>query len=93
MIAVPIEALQADFNTNTVGPVILFQAFATLLQASKAAKFVIISSALGRIEESLPWPSSGYGLSKAGANFVAKKINQEVEGVISFPVRSDLPLG
>jgi NAD(P)-dependent dehydrogenase (short-subunit alcohol dehydrogenase family) len=79
--------LQTDFLINTVGPLVLFQAFATLLEKSKDAKFVIISSALGQIEESLPWPHNAYGLSKAGANFIAKKIDQEVEGVTSFPIQ------
>jgi len=81
------ETIQADFTINTIGPVILFQSFASLLEASKNAKFVVISSLLGQIAESLPWPHNAYGLSKAGVNFVAKKIDQEHETIISFPIQ------
>jgi NAD(P)-dependent dehydrogenase (short-subunit alcohol dehydrogenase family) len=81
------KALQSDFTTNTVGPLILFQSFASLLKASKIAKFIVISSTAGQIEESLPYPLNGYGLSKAGANFIAKKIDQEVDYVTAFPIQ------
>jgi NAD(P)-dependent dehydrogenase (short-subunit alcohol dehydrogenase family) len=81
------EALRSDFDTNTIGPLILFQSFAPLLQSSNISKFVTISSSAGQIQDSLPYPLNGYGLSKAGANFVAKKINQEVDYVTSFPVQ------
>jgi len=57
------------------------------LKASKIAKFVIISSTAGQIEESLPYPLNAYGVSKAGANFIAKKIDQEVDYVIAFPIQ------
>jgi hypothetical protein len=46
-----------------------------------------MSSTAGQIEESLPYPLNGYGLSKAGANFVAKKIDQEVDYVTAFPIQ------
>jgi len=57
------------------------------LEASENAKFVAISSTCGQIADSLPFPYDGYGLSKAGLNYIAKKINQEVQGVISFPLQ------
>jgi len=66
---------------------ILFQTFASLLNASKIAKFIVISSTAGQIEDGLPYPLNGYGLSKAGANFIAKKIDQEVDYVTSFPIQ------
>jgi NAD(P)-dependent dehydrogenase (short-subunit alcohol dehydrogenase family) len=81
------ETILGDFTTNTVGPLILFQSFVSLLESSNIAKFVIISSLLGQITESLNWPHNAYGLSKAGANFIAKKINQEEEHVVSFPIQ------
>jgi NAD(P)-dependent dehydrogenase (short-subunit alcohol dehydrogenase family) len=81
------EALQSDFTTNTIGPLILFQSFASLLKASKISKFIVISSTAGQIEDSLPYPLNGYGLSKAGANYVAKKIDQEVDFVTSFSIQ------
>lgn len=81
------ETIQTDFTINTIGPLVLFQSFVSLLENSKIAKFVIISTLLGQITESLPWPHNAYGLSKAGANFIAKKIDQETESVISFPIQ------
>jgi NAD(P)-dependent dehydrogenase (short-subunit alcohol dehydrogenase family) len=70
---------------------VLYQSFADLLSASKAdggaAKFVTISSVIGQITDSGPWVYNAYGLSKAGANFFAKKLNQEVSDVISFPIQ------
>jgi hypothetical protein len=42
---------------------------------------------LGQVTESLSWPHDAYGLSKAAVNFVAKKIDQETEHVISFPIQ------
>jgi norsolorinic acid ketoreductase len=79
--------LRNEIEINTIGPLVLFQAFASLLEASKTAKFIPISTLLGQIEESLPYPYNGYGLSKAGLNYIAKKIDQEVQNVISFPIQ------
>jgi len=84
---VTVDTIQADFTINTIGPLVLFQSFAPLLESSKIAKFVVISSMLGQVTESQPWPHNAYGLSKAAVNFVAKKIDQETEHVISFPIQ------
>lgn len=43
---------------------------------------------LGQITESLAYLCDKYGISKAGANFVAKNIDQEVPSVVSFPMQS-----
>jgi NAD(P)-dependent dehydrogenase (short-subunit alcohol dehydrogenase family) len=88
--SVSVADMLSDFKINTLGPIVLYQAFANLLAASDAAggaKFVIISSILAQIEESLPYPYNAYGVSKAGANFLAKKIDQEVPEMISFPIQ------
>jgi NAD(P)-dependent dehydrogenase (short-subunit alcohol dehydrogenase family) len=82
--------MRSDFETNTIGPVVLFQAFAPLLSSSDApggAKFVIISAILGQIEDSLPYQYNAYGISKAGANYIAKKLNQTIPDLISFPIQ------
>lgn len=84
------SAIRSDFEINTLGPLVLYQAFANLLASSDSAggaKFVVISSLLGQIAESLPYTYNAYGLSKAAVNFIAKKIDQEVPGVISFPLQ------
>jgi norsolorinic acid ketoreductase len=82
-----VDTIQADFTINTIGPLILFQSFVSLLESSRNAKFVVISSMLGQVTESLPWPHDAYGLSKAAVNFVIKKIDQETEHVIAFPIQ------
>jgi hypothetical protein len=84
------EQIRSDFDTNTLGPLILYQAFAKLLAASDVAggsKFVVVSSLLGQIAESLPFPYNAYGLSKAAVNFVVKKIDQEDSAVTAFPMQ------
>jgi NAD(P)-dependent dehydrogenase (short-subunit alcohol dehydrogenase family) len=84
------SAIRSDFEINTIGPIVLYQAFADLLAASDStggAKFVVISSVLGQIADSQPYTYNAYGISKAAVNFIAKKIDQEVPGVISFPVQ------
>jgi len=82
-----VDTIQGDFTVNTIGPLILFQSFVSLLESSTNAKFVVISSMLGQVTESLPWPHNAYGLSKAAVNFVTKKIDQETENVVSFPIQ------
>lgn len=82
--------LRSDFEINTIGPIVLFQAFESLLSASDAlggAKFIIVSSVLGQITEASDYSYDAYGISKAGANFVAKKLSQEIPGLISFPMQ------
>jgi NAD(P)-dependent dehydrogenase (short-subunit alcohol dehydrogenase family) len=82
--------VRSDFETNTVGPIVLFQAFESLLAASDAAggpKFIIISSVLAQITEASNYSYDAYGISKAAVNFVAKKISQEVPNLISFPMQ------
>lgn len=85
-----VAQLRSDFEINTIGPIVLFQAFESLLAASDApvgAKFVIVSSVLGQITEASDYSYDAYGISKAGANFVAKKLSQEVPSLISFPMQ------
>ncbi|CDZ96908.1 Predicted short chain-type dehydrogenase [Phaffia rhodozyma] len=81
----------AHYEVNVVGPVVLYKAFRPLLQASAvAAKFVIISSALGSLTLSLQFntPAVVYGTSKAAANYATVKIHLESEdfGLIAFPL-------
>jgi hypothetical protein len=48
---------------------------------------VVISSKIAQQTEMGPNLSSAYGISKVAANFVTKKIDMEVPGVIAFPMR------
>lgn len=79
------------YEVNVIGPVILFQAFHSLLKAapSKAPKYVIISSNAGSTSfANSPAPMGVYGTSKAAVNHVAIKIHAETEqdGFVVYPV-------
>ncbi|AEO66419.1 uncharacterized protein THITE_2144003 [Thermothielavioides terrestris NRRL 8126] len=75
-----------DFEVNAVGPAKLFRAVWPLLERASAVggvgKFVLVSSSLGSIglldQESLP--GVAYGMSKAAANWWAKKVSVEFRG-------------
>jgi norsolorinic acid ketoreductase len=88
--AAKLSQVRSDFETNTIGPIVLFQAFESLLAASDAAggpKFIIISSVLAQIAEASDYSYDAYGISKAAVNFVSKKLSQEVPNLISFPMQ------
>jgi NAD(P)-dependent dehydrogenase (short-subunit alcohol dehydrogenase family) len=88
--AAKLSQVRSDFETNTIGPIVLFQAFESLLAASDAVggpKFIIISSVLAQIAEASDYSYDAYGISKAAVNFVAKKLSQEVPNLISFPMQ------
>ncbi|KIW15504.1 hypothetical protein PV08_05550 [Exophiala spinifera] len=81
--------LVETFKINAVGPVLLFSAVAPLLKQSQSKpRFVTITSCLGTIGnmEEYPFPASSYGMSKAALNFATKKIHQENEHLIAFPM-------
>lgn len=77
-------AVLKDFEVNAIGPLKLLQALWPLLDAGKEKKFVYISSTLGSIELSHleRFPGVGYGMSKAAANWFAKKVSVELEGKV-----------
>ncbi|KAI5479790.1 hypothetical protein MNV49_002602 [Pseudohyphozyma bogoriensis] len=74
---VSLEALQAHFDVNTKGPLILFQTTNNLLGQSTEPKFILISSDAGSMGLALPFPLGAYGASKAAANFLLCKMHQE----------------
>jgi NAD(P)-dependent dehydrogenase (short-subunit alcohol dehydrogenase family) len=86
---VTLADLKSDFEVNTIGPIVLYQAFVSLLLSSDqpgGPKFVIVSSLLAQIKDSMPYEYEAYGISKAGANFVAKKVDQMNPGIVGFPI-------
>lgn len=92
ILTTPPSALLEDFQTNTLGPILLYQTLFPLLKKSytakgKEAKFVLISSSLGSIGEMEgDVPCLSYGVSKAGANFMVRKVHFEEEGIVSLAV-------
>jgi norsolorinic acid ketoreductase len=81
----PAQEVRSQFEVNTIGPLNLIQAFYPLLEKSAAPKFLVLSSSIGSISdmESLPVPFFGYGLSKAAANYLVRKLHFENEKLTS----------
>lgn len=77
--------MQRLFEVNTLGPLVLYQAFASLLVPG--AKFVVISSLIGKITDAIPYSYIAYGASKAAVNYITKKLDQETPDLIAFPVQ------
>lgn len=71
-----------DFVANAVGPVRLFRGVWGLLKEAGGGRFVLVSSVMGSIgglgEEGLP--GLAYGMSKAAANFFARKVGLGFKG-------------
>jgi norsolorinic acid ketoreductase len=85
-----LAALRSDFETNTLGPIKLFQACYDLLRLSKTGspKFVLVSSVLGSIGAlgGEAGPTLAYGVSKAAANFFVRKVHFEHEDVVALAI-------
>lgn len=79
------DAVRRHFEVNTIGPLTLIQAFFPLLEASETPKFLVITSSIGSIGdmESFPIPFFAYGVSKAAANYLVRKVAFENPKVVS----------
>ncbi|KAK5053914.1 hypothetical protein LTR84_001876 [Exophiala bonariae] len=87
--ATPAAEMTEHFAINTVAPLLLFQATATLLDAAPGTpKFVVLSSGAGSLGmvEDLPVENTAYGASKAAANFVTRRIHYENPRLVAFPI-------
>ena len=84
----PAEEMLSHYTVNTMGPLLLFQATAPLLDHGLNPKFVAISSGAGSISgmDKLKVENTAYGASKCALNFVIRKIHMENEGIIAFPI-------
>ena len=69
--------MKDHFDVNVLGPLILFQAMAPLLNAAENPKFMATSSSVGSIAGAIPYPSLSYGVSKAALNYLVMKIHVE----------------
>ncbi|KJZ71831.1 hypothetical protein HIM_08759 [Hirsutella minnesotensis 3608] len=73
------EEVRCCFEVNAVGPLKLLQACWPLLQQAGGGKFVLMTSVMGSkgsLDEKY-WPGLAYGMSKAAANLMAKKVSIE----------------
>ena len=70
------DAVRAEFEINTLGPLIISQALAPLIK--DGGKLAIVSSNLGSIANAARPSGYGYNISKAGANMVGKMLSLEL---------------
>ena len=68
----PIDRLRRMFETNTIGPLLVTQAFAPLLRKSAAARIINVSSGVERLTDMSP-AVPAYGISKTALNGVTGK--------------------
>ncbi|KAK5135790.1 hypothetical protein LTR08_004616 [Meristemomyces frigidus] len=83
------ENIMEHLTINTLGPILLYQGCAPLLNQSKQEpKLFIISSAAGSntLIDDFPLPLVAYGMSKAATNFAAGKMHREEERIVVVPV-------
>ncbi|SCU77218.1 LAME_0A00122g1_1 [Lachancea meyersii CBS 8951] len=74
----PDELYIEQFNVNAVGPVRLVRAFKPLLDKKDTREVAVVSSLVGSLNVELPVGFSGYGVSKAAANYIVKGLIQEL---------------
>ena len=80
--------LQEHISGNAIGTLVLYQAMLPLLRKSSQPKFVLLGSPMGSIGgmEKRPWPMNAYGVSKAAAHYLVRKIHFENEQLTAFSV-------
>ena len=72
-----LDAIQWQFETNTLGPLIVTDALRSLL--ANGSKLVIITSILGSIAENETGGMYGYRISKAAANMAGVSLARDLE--------------
>ncbi|KAF5010720.1 hypothetical protein FDECE_3131 [Fusarium decemcellulare] len=93
------DALRDHINTNTIGPVTLFQAVSPLLKANQSGNPIFISittilSSIGAQDylSQVPPVLSPYGASKTALNWIVHRIHREEPWVTAFVVHPGLVL-
>lgn len=83
------ESLLENYKINTLGPILLYQTLQSLILASAAPKFIVISSVIGSITaigDMDGAPVLAYGVSKAGVNFFVRNLHFEVKELVTLSV-------
>lgn len=98
--ATDLAGLRKNLEINAIAPVALISAFLPLLLAAKSPKFLVLTSSIGTISgmESYPVPFFSYGVSKAAANYMVRKVAFENPTLVSMAlnpgwVQSDMGTG
>ena len=68
------KSLQDTFATNVVGPTLLTQALAPMLESGNAARVLNISSTLGSIGGTQRFGTPSYAISKAALNMATRQL-------------------
>jgi hypothetical protein len=83
--AVTFEETFEHYKIKLVAPLILFQATSPFFNAAISSKFIISSSARSiSYTEKTPLGGTAYGVSKAAANLISRKIHFEKPNLIAF---------
>lgn len=78
--------MRAAYETNTIAPLLVFQALRPLLlKAGSAPKLINVTSSVGSIGGMEPVPGGAYGPSKAALNYLTKAIHvqEEASGMVA----------
>ena len=73
VLSVPAELVRETFETNTLGPLLVTQAFAPLLAKSRAGRVVNVSSGVGALH-SMDSYAPAYSISKTALNAVTRQL-------------------
>jgi NAD(P)-dependent dehydrogenase (short-subunit alcohol dehydrogenase family) len=68
------ETLEATLRTNTLGPLIVSQAFVPLLEKSKSPRIVNVSSGSGQLSDGADGWAPAYSISKTALNGVTVQL-------------------
>lgn len=86
-VSIPAAELREAFETNTIVPLAVFQAFHPLLLKSPTGspRVINISSSVGSIAAQEPFPGGAYGPSKAALNWITRSLHlqHEAEGLVA----------
>lgn len=86
------DNLRKLFNVNAIAPLLLFQAFKPLLEASSAPKFVFFSTLVASIgsQSQIPFKTTSYGGTKAALNFFMVRLALENTLITTFAIHPGL---
>ena len=79
VITIESSAIERTFRTNTIGPLIMIQAFLPLLNKSPAPRVINLSSGGGSLTEMSHW-APAYSISKAALNVVTRQFAAALHG-------------
>ncbi|KAI8950685.1 hypothetical protein F4801DRAFT_548026 [Xylaria longipes] len=82
------DDVRRTVEVNVIGPLCLFQAVRPLLEAGERPRFVLMGTPIASIAamENSPWPMAAYGMSKAAAHYLTRKVHCESPGITAFVI-------